>query len=1023
MPDLNRCFRRPAPRQSRARLSLEALEDRTVPATVTYTTATHSLQFVADAGKSDSVFVSAPAPNQVLIQVTGGDTLTLDGDAVGNPDFVLSPDGASLTINTEPVAHAPLSAFDLQLGDMDDTLVLGLADAAHNVGSITVDGGDGHDTVFLNSMTLPGDLSVTADDIAVQENVAVTGTGTISLTAAKSISLEPGSGLSSADGDITLKANQDDPSLTGNFVGIVLDGATITTANGDVLLQGRGGADASSGFHAGIDLDNGSVVSSTGTGTITLTGVGGLGTSQNFGVVIQGAGTSVTSADGAVSITGVAGNGDDQYNIGVMIDDGATVVSTGSAAITITGSGGPGTDYNYGVGVQGAGTAVSAADGHVLILGTGGAGTGQQNVGVFILDGAHVTSTGPGGITIVGTGGAGTQFDAGVHLDGAATAVTTADGDVIISGTATGAGDSEDGLLIVSATVQSTGDADLTFIGHASSAPGAAGGGVVMFTPEILSPNSGNVDFFGSSTGSAFVAVEWDAMTLSKAGGTVTFHDRVLGQGLTVDPGAYAVSLLAGGDFVSAVTFNNTGGVAFGDDPTDVTNFDAGLTSTAGPTTVHGALQTINAPMHLGPLTLADVLLNVGTSTIFLSGDVTALASTVPGQIFGIINLGGARSFTVEDGPAAHDLTVVGSLVNGGLVKNGAGVLQLFSPGTYAGGTVVNAGTLLVNNAAGSATGPGTVTLNGGTLAGDGAVGPLRVQAGSQSPGDGGPGFLRSGNLTFAPGSQFRADLNYPYSQLGGQYDGVTVKGTVNLNKATLVLTGGAKAPKTGNYIWLIQNDGKDPVHGTFAGLPEGALVKVGKFLGRITYKGGDGNDVIIRAGTAQATGGVSAHRILAAGVPAGWPPIVSIFDAATHKLRFQVLAYPGGYRGGVRTGVGDVNGDGWEDAIAVRSSNVGPNLVKVFSGRTGALIGSFLAPAGLMGQGGMFVAAGDMTGDGKAEIVLGSGRGATPRVLIIDGATLKPWKVLIPHGHNFAGGVVVFAEDVNGDGLADVTY
>src|SRR5436305_6910207 len=74
----------------RSRPRLEVLEDRLVPATVTYTTATQLLDFTADAGEADAVTVAAPAVNQVRIQVGNGDAITLAGNAVANPNFVLS---------------------------------------------------------------------------------------------------------------------------------------------------------------------------------------------------------------------------------------------------------------------------------------------------------------------------------------------------------------------------------------------------------------------------------------------------------------------------------------------------------------------------------------------------------------------------------------------------------------------------------------------------------------------------------------------------------------------------------------------------------------------------------------------------------------------------------------------------------------------------------------------------------------------------------------------------------------------
>ena len=50
----------------------------------------------------------------------------------------------------------------------------------------------------------------------------------------------------------------------------------------------------------------------------------------------------------------------------------------------------------------------------------------------------------------------------------------------------------------------------------------------------------------------------------------------------------------------------------------------------------------------------------------------------------------------------------------------------------------------------------------------------------------------------------------------------------------------------------IIDNDGIDPIVGEFAGLPEGTMFteifNSETFVFKITYKGGDGNDVVLRA-------------------------------------------------------------------------------------------------------------------------------------------------------------------------------
>ncbi|GAA5496280.1 hypothetical protein Rhal01_02463 [Rubritalea halochordaticola] len=94
------------------------------------------------------------------------------------------------------------------------------------------------------------------------------------------------------------------------------------------------------------------------------------------------------------------------------------------------------------------------------------------------------------------------------------------------------------------------------------------------------------------------------------------------------------------------------------------------------------------------------------------------------------------------------------------------------------------------------------------------------------------------------------------------QADSVQVEGTVKLDGATLNLAGidGYK-PKSGDHLVIIQNDGDEAVSGQFVSgagsqlntgttLPEGATISR-NFLGsgraaKISYKGGDGNDVSI---------------------------------------------------------------------------------------------------------------------------------------------------------------------------------
>ena len=96
------------------------------------------------------------------------------------------------------------------------------------------------------------------------------------------------------------------------------------------------------------------------------------------------------------------------------------------------------------------------------------------------------------------------------------------------------------------------------------------------------------------------------------------------------------------------------------------------------------------------------------------------------------VDLGaGVRTLLVGNGTSDTDLAVAVPIVNGGLTKSGAGTLALTAANTYASGTVVSNGRLLVNNTTGSGTGPGPVTVSGGILGGTGIIsGAVTLAAG-----------------------------------------------------------------------------------------------------------------------------------------------------------------------------------------------------------------------------------------------------------------------------------------------------
>src|SRR6185295_5278839 len=70
--------------------------------------------------------------------------------------------------------------------------------------------------------------------------------------------------------------------------------------------------------------------------------------------------------------------------------------------------------------------------------------------------------------------------------------------------------------------------------------------------------------------------------------------------------------------------------------------------------------------------------------------------------------------------------------------------------------------------------------------------------------------------------------------------------------------------------------------------------------------------------------------------------------------------------------------------------------------------------------RGGVYVAAGDVDGDGRPDLVTGAGGGA-PIVRVFSGASGVPLWTAEVYASTFTGGVRVAAGDVTGDGYADI--
>lgn len=161
------------------------------------------------------------------------------------------------------------------------------------------------------------------------------------------------------------------------------------------------------------------------------------------------------------------------------------------------------------------------------------------------------------------------------------------------------------------------------------------------------------------------------------------------------------------------------------------------------------------------------------------------------------------------------------------------------------------------------------------------------------------------------------------------------------------------------------------------------------------------------------------SNATIVVGSDAGGPPLVRLIDPVTQNLQSQFLAFEPTFSGGVRVATGDVNGDGQPDLIVTPSNGGGP-VVKVYNGKDGGELATFYAYDPSF-RGGVDVATGDLDGDGKAEVIVGAGVGGGPQVSIFNGVTGVSLGTGFAYDSSLRSGVNVAAGDLDGDGKAEI--
>ena len=183
---------------------------------------------------------------------------------------------------------------------------------------------------------------------------------------------------------------------------------------------------------------------------------------------------------------------------------------------------------------------------------------------------------------------------------------------------------------------------------------------------------------------------------------------------------------------------------------------------------------------------------------------------------------------------------------------------------------------------------------------------------------------------------------------------------------------------------------------------------------------------LLVLACTASPSSALPPPVTIVTGQSAGWPdvrgfdrggwPALQIAPWGTNPLSFS--PYPT-YQYGVRVAVGDVNGDGRPEIVTAPGKGAWTEL-RMFDGTSFRQIGAAPPFTNASWWNGAFVATGDTTGDGRAEIVDGLDAGCCTTIHVIDAASGAELGGFFPYG-NAETGARVAAADLNGDGRAEI--
>jgi len=181
-------------------------------------------------------------------------------------------------------------------------------------------------------------------------------------------------------------------------------------------------------------------------------------------------------------------------------------------------------------------------------------------------------------------------------------------------------------------------------------------------------------------------------------------------------------------------------------------------------------------------------------------------------------------------------------------------------------------------------------------------------------------------------------------------------------------------------------------------------------------------NTSITSVGLGGIPGSSGRSIVSVSGTTSGTVQVFSSLDGRLQPISPELRPF-GDFGGSVRSATADINDDGVPDLI-VGTGPGGGSKIRILDGKTFQdLIPSFSAFEESF-LGGVFLATGDFTGDGRPEIVISPDQGGGGRVRILDVSTGNVRVVADFMGIDdvhFRGGARVGVGDINGDGIAEL--